>query len=94
MKGELFFPRKILEAHILADGPSVDLPNGQRTDLTRREREVLQMLATGMPNRDIAVRLCISPHTVKTHIYKLYKKINVTNRYQAVHRLLEQSGKL
>jgi len=47
------------------------------------------MLASGMPNRDIAERLCISPHTVKTHIYNLYKKINVTNRYQAVRWLLD-----
>jgi DNA-binding NarL/FixJ family response regulator len=51
--------------------------------LTSREREILCRLACGAKNKEIAADLCISLHTVKTHIYKIYKKINVSDRLQA-----------
>ena len=41
------------------------------------------MVAVGVKNEEIADRLCISPHTVKTHIYNIFKKIGVPNRLQA-----------
>jgi DNA-binding NarL/FixJ family response regulator len=89
LKGELFFPRDILEKYIMADDSPPDLPEGKRADITRRERQVLQLLASGLSNEDISKKLFISPHTVKTHLYNLYKKINVTNRYQATKWLLD-----
>jgi LuxR family transcriptional regulator of csgAB operon len=51
--------------------------------LTRRELEILSMVVSGATNEEIAARICISPHTVKTHIYNIFKKINVPNRLQA-----------
>lgn len=51
--------------------------------LTRREKEVLSSLATGVTNEEIAQKLFISQHTVKTHIFNAYKKIGVSNRLQA-----------
>ncbi|MFH1935680.1 MAG: helix-turn-helix transcriptional regulator [Pseudomonadota bacterium] len=51
--------------------------------LTPREVEILTMMATGATNANIADKLCISPHTVKTHIYNIFKKIDVPNRLQA-----------
>jgi LuxR family transcriptional regulator of csgAB operon len=53
------------------------------TGLTAREVQILAMVAVGSKNEDIADKLCISPHTVKTHIYNIFKKINVPNRLQA-----------
>lgn len=54
--------------------------------LTRREREVLALLATGATNREIAIELHLSPHTVKEHASALYRKLEVRNRAEAVQR--------
>ncbi|WP_419662557.1 response regulator transcription factor [Desulfosarcina variabilis] len=51
--------------------------------LSNREREVLHCIAKGMNNSGIAQKYDISQHTVKTHVYNIYRKIQVTNRMQA-----------
>lgn len=53
--------------------------------LSPRELEVLDLTSQGKSNADIAKTLFLSQHTVKTHLYNLYKKIGVVNRTQAVH---------
>jgi two-component system response regulator DesR len=54
--------------------------------LTEREREVLEAVASGATNREIAERLFLSPHTVKEHTSTLYRKLGVRNRAEAVQR--------
>ena len=51
--------------------------------LTRREREVLRLLATGQSNQCIARLLCLSPRTVQRHIANLYPKVGAHNRAEA-----------
>jgi DNA-binding NarL/FixJ family response regulator len=52
--------------------------------LTPRELEVLQLLATGLPNKTVAVRLGISEHTVKFHVSSLMAKLDASSRTEAV----------
>lgn len=52
--------------------------------LTERESEVLGLLSKGLANKQIAVELGISEHTVKFHVSSIYSKLNVTNRTEAV----------
>jgi DNA-binding NarL/FixJ family response regulator len=54
--------------------------------LTAREREVLQLMAEGLANKQIAMRLSISEHTVKFHLSSLYGKLGVASRTEAVKR--------
>jgi DNA-binding NarL/FixJ family response regulator len=54
--------------------------------LTEREREVLDLIAAGSTNREIAERLFLSPHTVKEHTSALYRKLRARNRAEAVQR--------
>lgn len=60
--------------------PLAELPE----PLTRREREVLQMLASGRGNKDIADRLSISEHTVKFHVTSILGKLSAVSRTEAV----------
>lgn len=54
--------------------------------LTPREKEVLQLMAEGLANKQIAMRLSISEHTVKFHLSSLYGKLGVASRTEAVKR--------
>jgi DNA-binding CsgD family transcriptional regulator len=51
--------------------------------LTRQELKVIMLIASGFRNAEIGKKLFISENTVKTHINRLFKKINVKNRLQA-----------
>lgn len=51
--------------------------------LTPRECQILRMISDGSSNESIAEYLCISRHTVKTHLYNIFRKINVSNRMKA-----------
>ena len=54
--------------------------------LTEREREVLDLIAAGSTNREIAEQLFLSPHTVKEHTSAVYRKLEARNRAEAVQR--------
>ena len=53
--------------------------------LSIRERKVLKLAALGLDNPDIGKILYISPHTVKAHLKKTFRKLDVSNRTEAVY---------
>jgi DNA-binding NarL/FixJ family response regulator len=83
LNGELWYSRKALSKCALEARSHVKLPAGPAAALTSREKEILTKIASGAGNKKIADDLCISTYTVKTHIYNIYKKINVPNRLHA-----------
>lgn len=54
--------------------------------LSEREQEVLSLIATGSTNKEIAVQLHLSPHTVKEHTSAIYRKLGVRNRAEATRQ--------
>lgn len=55
----------------------------ERNNITKREKEILALIAEGKSNPEIAEALTISTHTVKAHIESIYRKLNVHNKVQA-----------
>jgi DNA-binding NarL/FixJ family response regulator len=52
--------------------------------LSQREEQVLDLLARGLSNRDLAKELKLSEHTVKNHLFRIFDKLGVSNRMEAV----------
>lgn len=73
---------------MVALGKTVFPPQSDRAsfELTDREREVLDLMASGATNREIAGSLYLSPNTVKEHTSGLFRKLEVRNRTEAVQR--------
>ena len=61
-----------------------DTRNDGPINLSERETEVIELVATGYTNQEIAERLFLSPHTVKDHASAIYRKLSVRNRAEAV----------
>lgn len=61
-------------------------PGALDSPLSEREQEVLALVATGATNKEIAVRLHLSPHTVKEHTSSIYRKLGVRNRAEATRQ--------
>jgi DNA-binding NarL/FixJ family response regulator len=55
------------------------------TKLSKRQKQLLLLLDRGLSNRDIATELEISEHTVKVHLWRLFRRLNVKSRSQASH---------
>ena len=74
--------------HMVGLGMSVFRPNEAPPGpaLSDREREVLDLIARGSTNREIAGELFLSPHTVKEHTSSLYRKLGARNRAEAVQK--------
>jgi DNA-binding NarL/FixJ family response regulator len=59
-------------------------PSGP-TKLSKRQKQLILMLDQGLSNRDIAEKLDISEHTVKVHFWRLFRRLGVNSRTQALH---------
>jgi NarL family two-component system response regulator LiaR len=81
-----------VQVPVSSAGPFV--PNAARQEelrITRRELEILELMAAGLSNREIAERLYVSENTVKTHAGRVLDKLNARRRTQAV-QLAREAG--
>jgi len=69
-----------------APSPALNEKELTRLGLSAREREVLQLMAEGLSNQEIAARLFVSPNTIKTHSSKIFEKMDVRRRTQAIDK--------
>ncbi|MDP6666859.1 MAG: response regulator transcription factor [Dehalococcoidia bacterium] len=86
------YTRRLLNAFETPAQPaSADFPaaaiTGLAEPLSEREVEVLRLITAGMTNQEIAEHLVVSVSTIKTHINRTYRKLDVHNRTQAVARV-------
>ena len=67
------------------DSESQDGKPSSTEKLSRRQKELLKLLERGLSNRELAEIMEISEHTVKVHLWRLFRRLSVKNRSQAVH---------
>jgi DNA-binding CsgD family transcriptional regulator len=79
--------QRIVVKEVLVPTPAPFVPDERRRDdlgITRRELEILELVAQGMSNREIAGKLYVSENTVKTHCSRAFDKLGARRRTQAV----------
>ncbi len=81
LAGDLWLPRKILANHLEASRSNH--PKQPNLTLTQRETDILRLLKNGATNAAIGSALGMSANTVKSHLYKVYRKIGASNRVDA-----------
>jgi DNA-binding NarL/FixJ family response regulator len=65
---------------------------GEESNLSRRQREILELLSTGLANKEIADRLGLSTETVRVHLKHIYDKLHVRCRTEAAAKYLSRGG--
>lgn len=84
LDGELWYSRKTTTRLLLDNSNYARTIQIASFGLTTREKEILLTIAAGTSNSDIAEKYHISGHTVKNHIYNIYRKIKVKSRLEAI----------
>lgn len=76
----------VLRGLLMADAEAEEsLAASANSKLSKRQTQLIAMLDKGMSNRDIAAELEISEHTVKVHLWRLFRRLGVKSRTQALH---------
>jgi LuxR family transcriptional regulator of csgAB operon len=83
VEGDLWVSRKKMVECLLSRKAVEGREIHRKSVLSRREKDIIRHITNGETNDEIARSLCISSHTVRTHIYNIFKKIHVSNRLQA-----------
>ena len=82
-KGEVWISRQILLDYVMKNVSAGAHHHRPKVELTEREQQILSLVSIGANNDEISDKLFISVNTVKTHMYNIFKKIQVSNRLQA-----------
>ncbi|WP_018982189.1 helix-turn-helix transcriptional regulator [Salinimonas chungwhensis] len=89
VSGDYWLPRKLM-AELLSSYQPYAKNTHKKTNvlhnLTKREQQIIERVVQGKSNLEIAEELFVAESTVKTHIYRLYKKLNVSSRKEAISK--------
>jgi len=92
MNGEWWFSRKVLSQTLatLFENMSDSMPQPNMSppmaeQLTKREKTIIKLVCQGAKNQEVADSLNISPHTVKTHLYSIFRKTDCRNRVELLN---------
>ncbi|MGV8843348.1 MAG: helix-turn-helix transcriptional regulator [Pseudomonas sp.] len=91
LKGGVWMPRDLMEL-LLRQLRRLREPTETMAELTLREQEILCLVGKGLSNAEVAEQLCLSPHTVKSHIHNVLGKLGASNRAEAVFLLRARLG--
>ncbi len=97
LAGDYWVPRRLLHHFMDKNRRPPTTVSRPRARLTKREKQILKFIYEGATNSDISAHLKVSEHTVKSHLYNVYKKIGARNRMEAgnwVRDLDEELDKL
>lgn len=89
LEGGDWLPRPLME-RLLSQWRRMRQLSESKASLTLREREILSLAGKGLSNAEIAEQLCLSPHTIKSHIHNLLRKIGASNRAEAAFMLRDR----
>lgn len=89
-RGEVLVQPQLAARLLARSGVQQHSGGSMQESLTVREREVLQLLARGLRNKEIAARLFVSERTVNFHLANIYAKLHVSGRTEALSKALEQ----
>lgn len=84
MQDATWFSRNVVEKLATLRAPKRSPADSDDSELTKRERQVLELACRGLDDDDIAVELTLSRHTVRNHIARIYAKIGVNKRGAAI----------
>ncbi|MBB3103414.1 helix-turn-helix transcriptional regulator [Azomonas macrocytogenes] len=90
LAGGDWLPRRLMEYLLAQWRRAQQQPTNARTALTMREREILGLASKGLSNAEIATKLSLSPHTIKSHVHNLLRKIGAANRAEAAFLLRDR----
>ena len=82
-EGGLWLSEDVIRRSLNGGSAGKEAPAQELPALSNREIEILKKVAAGYTNIQIADHLCISSHTVRTHLYRIFQKIKVSNRLEA-----------
>lgn len=92
MKGEIYISRsvsQILANNYLNKEFSNKSSSGQKVDITKREREIIELISLGFSNKEIAGKILVSTSTVDAHRYNILKKLEVKNTAEMIMKAIK-----
>ena len=81
-KGEIWIDQKHLKSLLQRSGALSE--NGSLHSLSNQDKIIVELISQGRKNREIGEKLCLSEHTIKAHVSRIFKRLNVSNRAQLV----------